>query len=189
MGREDGRVAERILDAAIEILRESGVQRLTQVQVARAAGVRQSHLTYYFPRRQDLLEAVTARVVDAIAEGVRSAVGETDAETGRARDAMLSRLSASVSDIGHMRMFVGMIVEADRDPVLRRVAVRATRRMETVLAGALGGANAKERARVVLAAVWGFGLYHFLVRPGTRADPERAYLSWLAEASKPRSQR
>lgn len=31
---------------------------LTQPKVARAAGVRQSHLTYYFPRRTDLLSGL-----------------------------------------------------------------------------------------------------------------------------------
>lgn len=187
MRRVEENVAERILCAAIEVLRESGVQRLTQVEVAAAAGVRQSHLTYYFPRRYDLLEAVTTRVVDGIAQGVRDAVTDADPADPRA---MLRRLSASVSDIGHMRMFVGMIVEADRDPDLRRVAVRATRRMEAALAEALGGgADAKERARVILGAIWGLGLYHFLVRPHARSDPKRVYMSWLAEACHPRRRR
>lgn len=180
MRRNDESVEETILCAAIEVLRESGVQRLTQVEVAERARIRQSHLTYYFPRRRDLLEAVTTRVVDAIAEGVREAVMDADPADP---SAMLQRVSASISDVGHMRMFVGMIVEADRDPDLRRVAVRATRRMEAALAQSLGGGvDGKQRSRAVLAAIWGLGLYHFLVRPGARSDPKRIYLSWLAEA-------
>ena len=49
---------QRILDAAIRIARKSGIKALTQPRVAAAAGVRQSHLTYYFPRKADLLAAV-----------------------------------------------------------------------------------------------------------------------------------
>jgi hypothetical protein len=37
-------VRERILDAAIESWAESGISGLTQTQVAKRAGVRQSHL-------------------------------------------------------------------------------------------------------------------------------------------------
>ena len=51
-------VPERILDAALAILAESGLRNLTQVQVANRARVRQSHLTYYIPTRDDLLDAL-----------------------------------------------------------------------------------------------------------------------------------
>ena len=61
--------------------------------------------------------------------------------------------------------------------------------MVAALAEALGGDHARERARLVLAAVWGLGLYHFLMRPVPAADPTRAYLSWLAAASTERGVR
>ncbi len=47
----------RILTAAMEILHTDGFAALTQTQVAHRAGVRQSHVTYYFPTRNDLLRA------------------------------------------------------------------------------------------------------------------------------------
>jgi AcrR family transcriptional regulator len=173
-------VRERLLDAALLVLRESGIQQLTQVQVARRAGVRQSHLTYYFPTRGDLLEAVTKRAVEGIAAGLGPALSD-DATQSHAR--LLERLARAVADLEHMRIFVATIVEADGDPAVRRVMRRATEMMEATLAEALGGDHAGERARLVLAAVWGLGLYHFLMRPGSAADPTRAYLSWLAAAS------
>jgi AcrR family transcriptional regulator len=176
-GRADARpVSDRILDAAIQILRQRGVRRLTQVQVSRLAGVRQSHLTYYFPKREDLLEAVTSRIVGGIAERVRE-VAARAGEDGRA--AMLGRLTASVLELEHMRMFIGMAIEADADPSVRRLMVRATRHMEEVLAEVLGGARAEEAVRVVLAAAWGLGLYCFVMRPSRGADPTDAYLAWL----------
>lgn len=47
-----------ILEAALEIAGSNGIKELTQTNVAAAAGVRQSHLTYYFPLKVDLLTAV-----------------------------------------------------------------------------------------------------------------------------------
>jgi AcrR family transcriptional regulator len=173
-------VPERILDAALAILAESGLRNLTQVQVAHRAGVRQSHLTYYFPTRDDLLDAVTARAVDGIVSGFRRVA--TDASQGGQRQ-LLERLAQSVADVAHMRMFVAMIVEADADPGVRRLMRRATERIETALAESLGGDDAHERAGLVLAAIWGLGLYQFLMRPASNASPTRAYLSWLVGAS------
>ena len=175
-----GGVRERILDAALATLRESGLQRLTQVQVAERAGVRQSHLTYYFPTREDLFEAVTARAVAGIAGGVSRAAGEQE---GSGHGQLLARLANAVVDPEHMRMFVGLIVEADGDPALRALLVGGTHQLEAAVAEALGGEDARERARLVLAAVWGLGLYHFLVRPPPKADPTRPYLAWVAAAA------
>ena len=179
-----GGVAERILDAALALLRESGVQRLTQTEVATRAGVRQSHLTYYFPTREDLLAAVTTRAVEGIAAGVRRVVGEpADAAPGT----VPARLASAVADLEHMRMFVGLIVEADGDPTLRAMLVAGTQRLERELADALGGTGASERARLVLAAVWGLGLYRFVVRPPPRADPTSSYVRWIADSAAPPS--
>lgn len=196
-GREDGNtdVRERILDAAIAILREHGVRSLSQVQVARKAGVRQSHLTYYFPRRTDLLEAIAERVVHVMACDLRLAPGGTrPADPG----ATLERLAAAIAEEGHMRMFLGVIVEADADPDVRSILVRHTRRLEASLARALGGATADDRSDAaapgeeagdryagsgagrILACLWGFGLYEFLVGAPADAGPPGTFLARLA---------
>ena len=171
-------VRERILDAAVATLREEGVRKLTQVRIAKRARVRQSHLTYYFPTRDDLLEAVATRVVDEIARHGAGAMGMPGNE-----DTMLARLAAVVADPEHMRMFVGMIVEADEDPAVRSMLVTGTQHIEAAVAHALGGEQAAERARVVLAATWGLGLYRFLMHPSSKTDPTRALLSWVGEAA------
>jgi AcrR family transcriptional regulator len=174
-------VADRILAAALDLLAESGFRHLTQVRVADRAKVRQSHLTYYFPTRDHLLDAVTERAVNGIVSGFRRVA--TDA-TKQDQRQLLERLAQSVTDPAHMRMFVAMIVEADADPALRRVMKRATDRIEAALADALEGEDTRMRARLVLAAVWGLGLYQFLMRPASTVGPTQAFLSWLAEASR-----
>jgi AcrR family transcriptional regulator len=53
-----------IVEAAIAVLRELGYSGLTQPRVAERAGIRQSHLTYYFPTRIELLKAAARAAVD-----------------------------------------------------------------------------------------------------------------------------
>src|SRR5262245_50244241 len=114
-------VRERLLDAALAILSESGIQHLTQLEVAKRAGVRQSHLTYYFPTRDDLLVAGTERVVEHLAAGLgRLAADGADGTRSR----LIERLAAAITDRAHMRMFVAMMVEADGDPAVRAVMTR-----------------------------------------------------------------
>jgi AcrR family transcriptional regulator len=172
-------VRTRILDAGFAVLSERGIRHVTQTQVAERAGVRQSHLTYYFPTRDELLEAIAMGFVDRLAAGVGRAVGGRPAS----RPGLpLARLLEAVADAGHMRALIGMIVEADSDPEVRSIVVRGTERMVASLAGVLGGEDAEERARVVLATMWGLGLYRFAVRPPADSDPTRAYLAWLDDA-------
>lgn len=170
-------VRERILEAAFELLHEHGLQYLTQTRVAERAGVRQSHLTYYFPTRQALLEAVTAEFVTHVTHGAQRAIaGEADSD----EEAALARLVDAVLADGHMRMFLAMIIEADADPALRTMMVRATRQIEEALADTLGGRGARERARLVVAAVWGLGLYDFVMHPSPRGAVVRPYVAWLS---------
>jgi AcrR family transcriptional regulator len=54
-------------ETALGLLAESGAHDLTQSKVSRAAGVRQSHLTYYLPTRADLLQEVARHSVEKLA--------------------------------------------------------------------------------------------------------------------------
>lgn len=162
---EPAGVRERILAAALAILRESGIQGMSQVQVARRADVRQSHLTYYFPKRHDLTEAVTVRFVDGI---VRTLQEEATRSPAPDPETLLQRAAKAIADPGHMRMFTGVIVEADSDPELRAILVRETLRLQSTLALLLGGKDAAERAATTLASLWGRGLYEFVIRPRPR---------------------
>jgi hypothetical protein len=119
------------------------------------------------------------RFVDSLAAGIVRAMGSR-AEPAGGRT--LARLARSIAELEHMRMFIGVIVEADEDRNVRAILVRGTERLEAALADALGGERAKERARVVLATMWGLGLYHFAMRPPSKTDPTRPYLAWLSQA-------
>lgn len=173
-GDEDVGVRERILKAAMRILRKEGISELSQVSVSRKAGVRQSHLTYYFPKRQDLISAVAERVVGELVSTARETLSgseEKDIFT------IFKQLSLSISRQEHMRMLTGAIVEADRDPEVKAIVLRETKRMREALADLLGGKNEEERARFLQATLWGIGLYTFVA--GESERPDAAFLSRL----------
>jgi AcrR family transcriptional regulator len=172
--RESG-IRERILAAAVAALQEDGVRGLSQVQVARRAKVRQSHLTYYFAKRQDLIEAVATRFLDGIADAFDE-VASASTATGDAAP-LLERLASVIVDQRHMRMFTAIIVEADDDPEVRAILVRVTRRLQSMVAVALGGPDAAERAELVTASLWGLGLYEFVLRPKRPGARVAAYIA------------
>lgn len=106
-------IRTRILDAALGLLAQGGARELTQPRVAKAAGVRQSHLTYYFPTIHDLVLAVVMHTLDAI----RASVGE---HAPAQRPASLADGFAAVSsDKRRVRMMLGLVTAADREPRLK----------------------------------------------------------------------
>jgi len=69
---------EAIVAAALDVIAEDGLSGFTQPRVAQRAGLRQSHLTYYFPTRADLLLAVANEAVHRRIEALRAAVSAED---------------------------------------------------------------------------------------------------------------
>src|SRR4051794_731618 len=54
------RVEREILDVAWTVMAQEGVAALSVREVARAVGIRQQSLTYYFPTKQALLDTLFA---------------------------------------------------------------------------------------------------------------------------------
>jgi len=104
-------VRTRILDSALALLGEGG--ELTQPRVSQAAGVRQSHLTYYFPTITDLLQAVARHSLDKLAQELASA-------KAKKRPASLAEAIAhGSSDKRRVRVMLGLVAATDRDPSLK----------------------------------------------------------------------
>ena len=107
VGRRD-----QILHAAVEILNADGFGGLTQTRVAERAGMRQSHLTYYFPARNDLLRETAAygceAMLGALALGIDS--GELNIENFR------EVLAVDIHDRRFARLMCALI---DRVTLLR----------------------------------------------------------------------
>ena len=121
-------IRERLLMAAVKLVREHGLPKLTQPRVAKAAGVSQSHLTYYFPTRADLVHAVLERAAERQRAGVEAAVAAAD----QGAEALAQQLAQTLSRPENTRVLVSFVLAADADPAARdlfeklAVGMRAT---------------------------------------------------------------
>ncbi len=116
---QDGRpVRERLLAAALELVRTQGMAGLRQERVAAAAGLRQSHLTYYFPTRKDLIKAIVQQIRDEVIATMHAAV---PAEGGGAESLRQVRefFAACASQPLMARLILALMNAADEDPSLR----------------------------------------------------------------------
>ncbi|KSV83413.1 TetR/AcrR family transcriptional regulator [Sinorhizobium sp. Sb3] len=99
-----------ILDTALDIIEAEGIRALTQPKIAKISGLRQSHLTYYFPRKADLYIAL----LDASHERAE--------RKGSGRNVPLEEMLAALFfEQERMRFFLSILLELGDDPELRSV--------------------------------------------------------------------
>jgi AcrR family transcriptional regulator len=104
-----------IINAGLTVLRESGFSGFTQPRVAAVAGLRQSHLTYYFPTRVDLLEGVARAAIER-------QLGAVDAILGTSSPQTAAKMIAKVA-VRHenTRVIMALAQAADQEPSLREI--------------------------------------------------------------------
>lgn len=126
MGPTD--IREQLLAAAVALVREHGLPKLTQPRVAKAAGVTQGHLTYYFPTRADLVHAVLERAAGRQRAGIEATLATAD----QGVEALVGALADTLSRPENTRVLVSFVLAADADPEARAlfgglaVGMRAT---------------------------------------------------------------
>ena len=109
-------VRTRILDAALGLVLEAGVGALTQTRIAQAAGLRQSHLTYYFRKRTDLLEGVVQHMMDGMLRNVEAVA---HANAGKGREALARTMGEIVADPRRARLMLALVVASDEEPSIK----------------------------------------------------------------------
>lgn len=175
--RTPAAVRDRILDAAVALLRSDGAEALSQPRVARAAGVSQGHLTYYFPRKQDLVVAVARRGVESIAREL-SDFFRGDGWPGAAapeRERAAAFVAALVADRERTRLLLSLALRARRDRGLRDLLLRHVAEVRSLLAAGMGRRADDPDVDLTLATLWGLAIRHLLAED-TGADPETADL-------------
>lgn len=103
---------DRILHAAVALLYEDGFASLTQQRVCERAGVRQSHLTYYFPTRNDLLRETAVFGCGAMLESMAESVRAGPMSLQQIRDELLT---VDEADRKFGRLMVALIAASDED--------------------------------------------------------------------------
>jgi AcrR family transcriptional regulator len=103
-----------ILDTGLKILREEGLPGFTQPRIATRSGLRQSHLTYYFPTRTALLAAVARQAIDIQLAAAKAMVEKI----ASLRQAATTFASVMVRH-ENTRVLVALNQAADQEPALR----------------------------------------------------------------------
>jgi AcrR family transcriptional regulator len=120
-------VAGRILDAALDLLRREGVTALTQPRIARTSGLRQSHITYYFPKRSDLVAAVAALVAERLKKGFATALAANGVADCFAHIAMPEQT----------RLLLALVLAADQEKSIRALFRQLTKDIRKEIATGL----------------------------------------------------
>jgi AcrR family transcriptional regulator len=102
-----------IVEVALALVQEEGLAGLTQPRVGKRLGMRQSHVTYYFPTRDDLLAAVTELAVQ------RRVAALEPMRRERTRQQKVRALAKVLTDPEQTRVLVALAQLADSEPALR----------------------------------------------------------------------
>ncbi|MGR9053875.1 MAG: TetR/AcrR family transcriptional regulator [Gammaproteobacteria bacterium] len=161
-------IKENILHAGLSLLKNKGVASLTQPQVAKAAGCKQSHLTYYFPTRNNLLLAIAEFAVESILAELAARLAEKPRGQTLA-EAVVDNVIEGLPP----RVILGLIVAADADLAIRdalgRLIAQVRGNIRALLERA-GLAYDDEAALLFHAVVVGLAVMH---QARLSADSER----------------
>lgn len=150
--RHDPGRADRIADAALEVIADVGVERLTHRAVARAADVPLGSTTYHFVSREDLLLAALERAVDknrvALDEWVEGLGPDPDLPTELTGLILKADADRRTSIVGYE-----IYVAALRHPNLRGASTAWTRLLPELLERFVDAASAEALAVAVEALV------------------------------------
>ena len=151
-------IKEDILIAGSVLLRDKGVAALTQPQIAQAANIKQSHLTYYFPTRTDLLLAIAEFTIFSLMDNV--AVQLQAKPQGKTLADAVSKIMIEGLP---PRVFIGLIVASDSDPDIRKLLRKLIRHVRTAMQHLLqqaGIAADDEAALLFHATIIGLAVMH-----------------------------
>jgi TetR/AcrR family transcriptional regulator, regulator of biofilm formation and stress response len=152
-----------ILEAALRVIAEGGVESVTHRRVAAEAGVPLGSTTYYFASREDLLREAFRQHASAVLTGLDGLAETTPLRTASDLVSFLVELvGRELADReGSLLVEYELIVRAARDPELAR-EVKAYERSLTSRLGEvlerLGVTPALEAARILIALVRAFEL-------------------------------
>lgn len=151
-----------IVQAGLAVIREQGFKAFSQLQVAARLKMRQSHLTYYFPTRNDLLLAVARAAMERQLVIWDEMLQITDIHDFAA---VVGRHAAKQENT---RVMIALAQASDEEPRLREVfrelAAGLQERMGTLLKN-LGADSCDENRRLLHALSVGLAVVHLAVAP------------------------
>lgn len=176
-------VKARIVDAAVRLLETRGAKGFGQVRVAREAGLQQGHLTYYFPKKSDLVAAVLERLSErARADFQRATTRGARLDASGSEALFYDLVRALLRDRKRSRILVALLAESADDPDVAAALDAQVRAQRRVMATLLGRDADDLDVHLALAALRGLGIEN-LVAPDEPQHVEEViarFKAWFA---------
>jgi TetR/AcrR family transcriptional repressor of bet genes len=178
-GRPSTGARERILEAAIEVLKADGYAGLTIAKVAAAAGESKPLVVYHYGSKQGLVQAAGQSIAEMITEEVLASVdgAKTVEAVIRGVDAGVERVLDSDERVA--RLYFDLAAVSVVDPEVRRTITEVNEQWRVVLVRLLTEASdglpagrARVLALMVIAGVQGMTLER--IERGPTAERKRA---------------
>jgi AcrR family transcriptional regulator len=170
---------DELIEAGLEILREEGLAGFSQARIANRVGLRQGHLTYYFPTRANLLAAVARKAIDNQLASLGRMVASANSTEAAAK-----AITAATLNHRNTRVLVALNQAADREPEVRALFNELTDGFVTELGNlleTLGLEAGEERIDMVHALFVGLSVIELATsRARGRERSEAAVLSALS---------
>jgi len=136
-GTSDG-TQERIIEAAVAVLRAVGHGHFSVQKVAREAGVYQGNITYYWPRRRDLERALAVRVVEGYRRTFLARVATLEHRSEGLAVAVLRELVTDALSDERVRLLPELWSMANADADIAEVVTETFDALEQAFLVALG---------------------------------------------------
>jgi AcrR family transcriptional regulator len=180
--------ADRILDAACELIAEDGIDEVRIARVAQRAGASTSLVHHYFSTREELLEQA---LVHSFEQAGDERFGEEASAGGSAIDGLAVAIRESLPYPGGQErewvLWVELWLRAVREPDLRPVAARMYERYRAWMADVIdAGVKSGEFSsdvdvgritNLAVALLDGTGIRALLGDPGMSVDAARAVVA------------
>jgi AcrR family transcriptional regulator len=138
-GRPPSDAPQRILDAALDVLKRDGYAGLTTAKVAAASGQNKALIAYYFGSKQGLVEAVARRVSDTIVEEVLGGIGEPRTPPELVRGLADGVWRVMDRDEGIQRVYFDLASQSVVEPGVQAIMREVKQGYREILRDLLGG--------------------------------------------------
>jgi AcrR family transcriptional regulator len=120
-GRPSSGARERIVEAALAILKEEGYAGLTTAKVAARSGQNKALISYHFGSKAGLVAEVARNVSSAITEELLQGIGRPRDVRGLARGVVDGVAAVNARDEGLARLYFDLSAHAIVEPEVRSI--------------------------------------------------------------------